>query len=194
MLTELEIINAMLASTGTAPLTTNDTQHPFYVKANNKLQAVNRKVQSKGWWFNRGVRTLNPDVNGRVVLPSNTLHADPVDAEDGLTIRGTTLYDINKATDVLDRSVEIVFVELVPLTQLPPAAGEYIDARAVYEFYRDEDGVMPKLGEYKQERDAAWVRMKSEHLKNADVNYFRGAAFAQMQRGYRGNRLPPNHR
>lgn len=194
MLTELEIINAMLASTGTAPLTTNDTQHPFYVKANNKLSAVNRKVQSKGWWFNRGKRTLNPDVNGRVILPSNTLHADPVDTDDHVVIRGTTLYDIENATDILSRSIDIVFVDLVPIIQLPPAAGEYIEARAVYEFYRDEDGVMPKLGEYKSERDAAWVRMKNEHLKNADVNFFKGASFAQMQRGYRGNRLPPYHR
>lgn len=190
MLTELEIINAMLASTGTAPLTTNDTQHPFYVKANNKLALVNREVQSKGWWFNRAKRTLNPNLQGEIILPSNTLHADPVDRSDGLVIRGTKLYDMENATAVLNRSVKIVFVELVPLFDLPPAAGEYIKARAVYEFYRDEDGVMPKLGEYKQARDSAWVRIKAEHLRNADVNYFDGASFAQMQRGVRARRLP----
>jgi hypothetical protein len=194
MLTELDIINEMIVSTGTAPLTTNDTQHPFYVKADQKLQAVNRKIQSKGWWFNRGPRTLQPDVNGRVILPSNTLHADPVDETDHLTMRGTALYDLNTGTDILNRAVDIVFVELIPITQLPPTAGEYLAARATYEFYRDNDGVMPKLGEYKQSRDEAWIMMKAEHLKNADVNFFRGTSFAQMQRGYRGNRLPPYHR
>jgi len=190
MLTELEIINAMLASTGTAPLTTNDTQHPFYVKAGYKLSIVNHAIQSKGWWFNKTTRTLNPDANGEIVLPSNTMHADPVDRRDRLTIRGTRLYDLKNATYSLNRSVELVFVDLVPIIDLPPTAGEYLTSRAVYEFYRDEDGNQPKLGEYKQARDNAWVEFKAEHLRNADVNYFDGASFAQMQRGVRTRRLP----
>lgn len=194
MLTELEIINEMLVSTGTAPLTTNDTQHPFYVKADQKLASINRRVQSKGWWFNRSRRTLNPDVNGRVIIPNNTLHADPADRTDHLAVRGTRLYDLNGNTDVLSRPVEVIFVELVPVIDLPPTAGEYLTARAVYEFYRDNDGIQPKLGDYRAQRDEAWIAMKAEHLRNADVNYFDGASFAQMQRGYRGNRLPPYHR
>ena len=190
MLTELEIINAMLAATGTAPLTTNDTTHPFYIKASNKLALVNREIQGKGWWFNRTKRTLVQDVNGEIILPNNTLHCDPYNRHDKLVMRGTKLYDLENATYTVNRDVEVIFVDLVTVANLPPVAGEYLKARAVYEFYRDEDGNQPKLGEYKSARNEAWVEFKAEHLRNADVNFFDGASFAQMQRGVRARRLP----
>lgn len=194
MLTEIEIINAMLASTGTAPLTSNDTSHPFYIKARNKLTYVNRQIQAKGWWFNRTHITLPPNVSGEVILPSNTLHADPVDTTLDLVVRAGKLYDLANRTHVISKDVEIVFVELVDIEDLPPTVGEYLMARAVYEFYRDEDGNQPKLGTYNQARIDAFVLFKGEHLRNADVNYFRGTSHAQISRGVRGRRFPPYHR
>ena len=190
MLTELQIINAMLAATGTAPLTVNDQLHPFYIKALNKLDMVMTEVQGRGWWFNKAVRHLRQDVNGEIVLPSNTLHCDPVDRQDKLVMRGSKMFDLEEATFTINRDIRVVFVDLVPVLELPPTAVEYIKARAVYEFYRDEDGSQPKLGEYKMARDEAWVTMKGEHLRNADVNHFDGASSAQMSRGIRTRRLP----
>lgn len=190
MLTELDIINAMLASTGTAPLTSNDTQHPSYVKARNKLTLVNQEVQGIGWWFNKGTRTLIPNADGELVLPSTTLHADPVSRADKVTIRGTRMYDLHEASYELHRSIVIYFVDLVPYTDLPPTAGGYIRSRAVYEFYIDEDGNQPKLDKYLRARDEAWIAFKGENLKNADVNFYDGASFALLQRGVRSRRLP----
>lgn len=190
MLTRLQIINEMVVSTGTAPLTSNDVLHPLYIKANNKLEVVNEAAQGTGWWFNTSKRTLNPNVGGEIPLPSTTLHCDPVDTSSKLIMRGNRMYDNQNATFVIGKAVQVKFIDKWPIEELPPAAGAYIKARAVYEFYRDEDGNEPKLSNYRAERDTAWVVMKGEHLKNADLNFFDGVSAAQMARGYRGGRLP----
>lgn len=190
MLTKLDIINDMLASTGTAPLTANDTSHPLYIKADNKLTKLNIEFQSKGWWFNRATRTLAQNVSGEVVLPSTTLHADPVDRTSRFVRRGTKLYDPENATYVLDTDVEVKFVELLDVTNLPPSAQAYLNALAVHRFYLDEDGGRLKLAEYKEARSEAWVALKAEELRNADVNFFNGHSAAQMSRGTYSSRLP----
>ncbi len=190
MLTELDIINAMLASTGTAPLTSNDTNHPLYKKALNKLTSVSRVIQGQGWWFNDVERTLTVDVSGEVIIPSTALHIDVVNTSRKLTVRGGKVYDLEAGNYSIGEDVKVAYVDLVPIADLPPTAWDYVSARAVYEFYRDEDGNQPKLGEYKASRDEAWVLFKQEHLKNADVNFFNGTSFQQMSRGVRTRRLP----
>ena len=190
MLTKLDIINAMLASTGTAPLTSNDTQHPFFIKASNKLAIINTEIQSKGWWFNRAIRTLNPDVSGHIVLPSNTLSADPVDRSKQYVIRGNKLYDLPNATNFIGAPVKVWFVDLVEIADLPPSAAEYLKAAAVASFYLDEDGNALKVNEYNRAVAAAFVGFKGENLKNADVNWFDGVSYAQQARGAGRRRLP----
>lgn len=191
MLTRLQIINEMVVSTGTAPLTSNDVLHPLYIKANNKLEVVNEAAQGVGWWFNTSSRTLSPDVGGEITVPSTTLHADPVDTSSKLVVKGTKLFDRDTATTVIGKAVKVKFVDKWLIEELPPAAAAYIKARAVYEFYRDEDGNEPKLSNYRAERDTAWVTLKGENLKNADVNFFAGGSAAQLARGYRGGRGLP---
>lgn len=192
MLTTLDIINTMLASTGTAPLTSNDTNHPAYKKALNKLNAVSRTVQTKGWWFNKSVITFKRNTSGEIVLPSYTLHADPYDTGTNLVIRDGKLFDLSTRSHVLDEDVKVRFVELVALEDMPSAANEYIKARAVYEYYLDAGGTNPKLTEYKDMRNDAWVAFKAEHLRNADVNFFDGASQLERRRGNwsRTTRLP----
>jgi hypothetical protein len=190
MLTKLEVINAMVASTGTAPLATNDTRHPFYIKASAKLATVSREVQSTGWWFNKSVRTLQPTLDGELILPSTALHVDPVDRGSKLVRRGTRLFDPDMASYTIGKPVRINYVELLEIEEMPPQAVAYIKARAVFEFYLDEDGNEPKLSNYRAERDSAWIGFKAEHLKNADVNFFSGTSAMQTGRGNAHRRLP----
>jgi hypothetical protein len=190
MLTELKIINAMLASKGIAPLTSNDTRHPSYTTAAGALETTNSSIQSLGWWYNKTILTLAPNTAGEIVLPSNTLHADPTDRSHKLSIRGGRLYDRAGRTYAIGQAVKVAYVELIPVSDLPPTAWEYLRARAVYEFYLDGDGSNPKLGEYLRKRNEAYVAVRGEDLRNKDINYFDGGSFEQLHRGYRGNRLP----
>lgn len=64
-LTELEAVNEILASIGESPV--NTIENPTNVDVINCLRIlrnVNRRVQSKGWTFNKiDSYTLNPDAS-----------------------------------------------------------------------------------------------------------------------------------
>lgn len=172
MLTKLEIINSMLASTGTAPLTSNDTMHPSYIKASNKLDKVSAAFQGKGWWFNQAKRLFRQNTDGEVIVPSGAMHVDPTDRTKPYTLRGTRLYNLTDATFIIGEDVEVLYVENVPIPDLPPQAQDYLAARAIYEFYRDEGGSNPKLSEYRADRDTTFVEVRLENMKNQDINWY----------------------
>lgn len=182
MLTRLEIINDMLAATGTAALAEASTSHPLYKKADLKLEKINRLLQGPGYWFNKATRTLQPDVNGEVILPSNILSADPVDTTITVVVRGYRLYDADNATFALNKAVEVDIVENVAITDLPPTAQALLQAWAVYAFYLDEDGSGQKLTEYRGAVADARVTFRGENLKHQDVNFFRSRSFAGWAR------------
>ena len=191
MLTTLSIINSMLAATGTAPLTANDVNHPYYVKADNKLTEVNLEFQSMGHWFNRSLRTLQPNVDDQVVLPSSTLAVDPNVVSKKYVQRGSVLWDMTNNTDEIGEAVQVWITTFIDIPNMPYVAGNYLRAKAVYDFYLDEEGTAAKLAKYESKLASAWVNLKKEELKHADENWFGSVAYAQQsRRNYSGRRLP----
>lgn len=190
MLTKLEIINDMLASTGTAPVSAASTRHPAYLKALNKLEKVSRVMQGRGYWFNKSVRTLNPNTAGEIILPSTTLHADPVDTRITYTIRGGKLYDLANGTSVIGAPVKIVFIEQLDVEDMPPAAQNALQAHAVYTYFVDADGKDPKLSEYRNTAGQAAATLRGEQLRHSDVNFFNGSTWRQHVRPGSVRRLP----
>lgn len=193
MLSRLDIINSMLAATGTQPLTGQDEQHPLYVKANTKLNEVSTSVQKLGMWFNTTVRDMNPGGDDQITLPSDTLRADPTDRSNNYTMRGSRLYDIGNHTFTIEDTVEVKLVRKLELRDLPQSALFYIKDKARYEFYLDEDGTEPKLSRYEKAMQVAWIELYREHLINRDTNYFDGnnAALFLKRGGGRRHRMPP---
>lgn len=191
MLTRLDIINSMLASKGTAPIATGYENHPNYVEANAVLSLISNEVQGRGFWFNSGTRTLQCDVDGRVVVPDTYLHADPLDTTLGYAIRGRYLYNAKDGTDVIGTSVAVSAIEELAVEDLPSKAAAAIRAMSVYAYFLDKKGEEPKLSEYRNLALLAESRLKGEDLKNRDLNFFNGASARAMARvGYAGRRLP----
>lgn len=189
MLTELEIVNDMLAATGTAAVSSAHTAHPAYRKAHNKLTKESRVFQGRGWWFNRTVRTLTPNVAGEVVLPSDTLHADPVDPALNYVVRDGKLYDIRNGTKVIGAPVAVEIIEEVPIGDMPPTAQAYLQALAVYMFYLDENGGEPKLTSYLRIVMDTRAAIMRDDLQNKDVNFFKGASYQTFARPQAMRRL-----
>tara|TARA_Y100000296_G_scaffold66371_1_gene78391 strand:+ start:17218 stop:17805 length:588 start_codon:yes stop_codon:yes gene_type:complete len=191
MLTELDIINDMLAATGTAPLTTSDTRHPSYLKASNTLNRVSGAVQNLGLWFNTTHPELLPNTSGEVVVPNGTLSADPVDRTNDYSFRGARLFDLKRRTFNIGKPVTVKLVSKLAVPDMPNTALEYIRAKAKLEFYLDEDGTDPKLTRYTQFMQLAWTELYREHLRNRDTNYFDGPNMARYySRGTGPTRLP----
>jgi len=173
MLTRLQIINIMLASTGVSALTDQDTQHPDYLVADAKLDEVINATLKLGFWFNTYFTTLTPEPSGEVLIPANTLSIDPVDRSVPLVQRGkTSLFNTSTRDRTYDQPVVVKVIEELAFDDLPPSALDYIRAKAKYSFYLDDEGMDPKLSNYRAEVNDAWSIMYRDNIRNLDVNYF----------------------
>lgn len=179
-ITQLVVINAMLASLGMSPLTAQDTQHPRYIQALAKLNELDGDFQGSGWWFNRTVTTLTADGGGAIALPATALHVDPVDVSKVYVMRDAALYNLTDETATFEVGEEVICNVVYQLTfdELPPLAQVYLKDRARHDFYLDADGAEPKLTRYARMAETSWTKLRVEHLKNADVNFFTGTANA----------------
>lgn len=192
MLTELDIVNSMLAATGIKAVTAGNTDHPAYVKAKTKLDNIISDVLDLGYWFNTSVVTLQPNTDGEIVLPQGTISVDPVDRCNNFVQRGRRLYNADKRTYTFTEDVECTLVETLEIEEMPPTAVTYIKEYARFEFYLDEDGTDPKLSNYRNNKATAWTKLYREHIRRRQTNYFDGPNMANfLDRnlgGYRSRR------
>ena len=196
MYSRLDIINEMIVSTGARPLTAEQNRHPLYMKAEQLLSRVQASVQSVGLWFNTECREITPQSNGEIIVPQGCIKADPTDRHFNLTLRGSRMYDLTTGTFEIGETVRLRMIFEVSLEEMPLAAQEYIRAKAVYEFYLNEDGADPKLSNYRNERDIGWQSLYREHLRNRQANIFDNPAntVSQLRRGVSYGRWQPEVR
>lgn len=196
MTAKIDIINAMLATTGTLKLSATDSSHPSYIEADLVLDHVLETFNSLELWFNTSKRTLDPDIDGRVVVPSNALWVQPYNSEN-LSIRGKYLWDHVENTDILDRCVDCKIAIAVPIEDMPPAAIQYIRAMARYEYFLDKDGDPQKVGRYQEIMARSEFNLTSKNAQLSGLNFYKGSAalnFATRRypsgRNGSGGRLP----
>jgi hypothetical protein len=176
----LDLINSMLQTTGTAKLAAEDTSHPNYVTADSILSDVIEEFSSRPLWFNTTRRTLAPNADGKVVVPSNALSCDPVDGALDYAIRGQYLFDLGNYTDVIGTSVACEIVAELDLADMPPIARQFVRAHARLQYFVDQDGGVTKVKLYTD----AFQRKEQElilvNMKHTDANFFSGKAYASF--------------
>ena len=141
------------------------------------IDETSRKVQAKGWHWNKEIHKLSPDVFGNINLPANTVEVDSVNGSVSVDIvqRGLRLFDKTKATFSFTTPVELKLVVLLPFDDLPHAAKDYITVRAARVFQARVLGseTQEKFTE-KDERDA-WAELRKHELRTADFNMLRSS-------------------
>lgn len=79
-MTLLEAVNLILRKIGEIPVTSIDEQYSTLTIALPALQEARIRLLSEGYWFNTYYKhVLQPDVNGQVATPANTLKFFPAD-------------------------------------------------------------------------------------------------------------------
>lgn len=169
MTNRLDIVNAMLAVNGEAPVDSTSTD-PAAIQADNALERINKKVQSRGWWFNKEDMKLSPNLAGEVILPQNTLSADPVDSRSAYVKRGTKLYDRKYNTANIGKDVLCTIVLQIDIEELPELAAMYIMDKAVKEYYEDDDGDESKARRLERRETESYAYLQRAELANQDTN------------------------
>lgn len=190
MTTRLEIMNAMLAVNGESPVASADSNDPSAIQANNALKRVDKRIQSRGWYFNEETFLLSPTQGtGEVIVPQNTLSVDPVDPSSSYIKRGSRLYDRKNNTYDIGQAVRVEIILQLDIDELPEIAAAYIEAKAIKEYYTDDDGDVEKVRELKERESETFAYLQRENLANEDTsirNSPMGAKLlAETSSGYR---------
>lgn len=187
---ELDMINAMLATTGALALSAADERHPNYITAKNVLNRVVDEVFSKRYWFNTSVRTLLQDENGKVRIPAGAIAVDPTSREKHYVAREEYLFDAEAQTFRLNEDVECwVVMGFDNLPDVPVAALNYLRACCRYEFYLDGEGDQLKLRGYMEKKLDMEREFLIEAAKQESQNFFDSPAhinFRARRYGYSG--------
>lgn len=187
MITKLTSMNRMLAANGVSPISDVDSLHPDAVTARNVLDAISIDLQSAGFWFNTTFGlALQPDQQGHVLLPGDTLQVDPVDRNSRLTRRGSKLYDPVNHTFNIGHAVVCDIIHLLDIGDLPVAVAAYIRDTAVLDMFIDEDGDPIKVPYLEKRQTRSLLRFKQAVLKATDTNSNQSPRALELMRG-----LPP---
>lgn len=136
---EIEAVNALLATIGEAPINSLEGQLTTDASmALSTVHEVSREVQTEGWSFNTEEKyPLVPDQEGFIYLPSNCMSIifpRPTLEEKNIVQRGMRLYDKEEHSYKFKRTLYADVIMLLPFEELPEAARRYITIRAARVF------------------------------------------------------------
>lgn len=172
-LNELDAINEMFATIGEAPLNTLDDDHDMVAAARRILRVASHREQSKSWWFNQERVTLQPDEQGNVRVPNDTLRIDPEDPTVRVAQRGGRLYDLNRGSFTFANGFRCILIRYVAFEDLPAPAQTVVSYAAQLDFQKAYDADVQKFQQLNVEYGRALNTLSAEHIRNRGANLLR---------------------
>lgn len=171
-MTKLDAVNVCLSAMGEPKITSLDAAGVDAQMASDLVDEVSLEVQGQGWHWNREVHTLSPDINGYLVLPSNTLRVDTVGMDQPIDViqRGGRLYNKDDNTYVFDQDLDLEIIVALPYEDMPFAAKNFVTYRAARRLQQRMLGseTLQKFNEKDENR--AWVLMLQDEAATQDSN------------------------
>lgn len=169
MFSELDVVNACLATIGETPLVELEDDHPMVAAARQKMRQSNVAVMHRPWWFNTDIVTLQTANDRFVYVPRDAVAVNVIDRAD-LTQRGRRLYNRFESTYEINGPLRTVVTRDLPYDDLPTPAQLHLLNHTVLAFQTDFDGdatKMQKLGRSVQE---SYVSLNTEHIRQVRLN------------------------
>jgi len=173
-MTQLDVINDMLATLGELPINSIAEEHPMVPAALRTLSTSSAREQAKSWWFNKELTDLVPDTQGNIYLPNDTLRVDPQWSSLNYVQRGRRLYKPFETSNVdkykFSEPVRCWLVRELPFEDLPFPAQDVISYSAQLDFMGDYDADRAKFEQATQGYRLALMTLTAEHTRNVGVN------------------------
>ena len=167
----LEVVNSMLGLLGELPVNSITDPHTLIPAALAAITNQNALVQVDFWWFNVEYPTLIPqEGSGLVLVPSDAASVDSLTQYPRLAVRGTRLYNLDAVTDVFTQPLRVRLHRILSFEDAPAIARAHIAAKAKLEFQMAYDGDGTKAQIIQQEIKETYIRLHSEHIRNAKAN------------------------
>jgi hypothetical protein len=185
--TELDAVNAMLASIGESSVADIDSSFEDAAIARDLLRRISRQFQLKGWTFNTDEgATLAPNTDGEIVVPSSTLKMEPLGGEK-YVLRGFKVYDRVNRTTIFTTSFTANLTTLLPWDELPEAARQFLYMRGARRFqdFMGNDNELRRI--QAADEQSAWAAFLDYEAEQAQYNAFTANTTLQRMRQYRNS-------
>ena len=167
----LEVVNSMLGLLGELPVNSITDPHTLIPAALAAVTNQNALVQVDFWWFNVEYPTLIPQAgSGLILVPEDAASVDSLTQYPRLAVRGNRVYNLDDLTDVFTQPLRVRLHQVLPFSDAPTIARAHIAAKAKLEFQMAYDGDSTKAQIIQQEIKETYIRLHSEHIRNAKAN------------------------
>lgn len=171
-ITQLDVVNACLATMGETPLNTLEDDHSYKAAALSYLTQTNRIEQKRGWWFNSEYVELVPDVSKFIYIPLDAIAVKTVDRwyTPPYAQRGKRLYNIEKNNYEWEQNLVVDIVRLLSFDDLPFHAADVVGYGTVMRFQREFDGDTTRYNQLTQDYARARAELSAENTRNKRPN------------------------
>lgn len=177
--TELEVVNACIATLGEQPLNSLTDEHVFKQSALNYLKGANLAIQKRALWFNTEVITLTPDATAQYIyVPQDTIQVQriPGVTQYAFAHRGRRLYNTQANTFQWPGKITVQLTRLLPFDDCPYFAQDCIALTAVLRFQREFDGDGARYNQLNADRGRADVELMAQHIREVGPNLLQTAS------------------
>lgn len=170
MITELQVVNACLATLGELPLVELQDDHPLVAAARQNMSESIIAEMHRQWWFNTDYCKLVAAANsGFVYAPEDTIAVKVIGRTD-LTLRGRRLYDRYNSTYELGGSYQCVVIRDLPFEDLPVTAQLLVQHATVLRFQINYDADDSKTQKQNQLYTRQYALLNAEHTRQVALN------------------------
>lgn len=166
--TELDAVNHILVNAGNAAVTTLSGTLPIAVE--EALRYLSESVEillSRGWYWNKEVRTISPNGSQNIPLPPETLAVVAVGDSTVYTMRSGLLYRLKAGSNgsTFTSAVTLELTLGLPFTDLPQAARLYAMLNAARRYQAKDMGDSPTNTDNQYEESRAWAKLRADDNK-----------------------------
>lgn len=170
-LSELDAVNGMLALLGELQVNDLESTHGLVPSARLALRTASDEIQVRRWWFNTETVTLTPQVGTKhILLPTDTLSADPYAASPRTAVRGEKLYNLDTQSLEWDKQVTVRLHRMIPFEELPILARMVIAYKAQLAFGMAFEADTAKLAVVRESLVDARAALGAEDIRNQRAN------------------------
>jgi hypothetical protein len=155
--------------------------------ARRLIETTMVEIQSRGWYFNTDYNfPLVPDTNRFITMPPNTLRVDFGNSEDKhrYTIKNDKIYDYDKRTFIIDKTLTADVTWLVDYAELAPEAYEYISLRAARKFQQKVIGSTETDGFTSRDEHDSFTNLQRRQLQSQDYDIRNKRVDTRVHNGY----------
>lgn len=180
MFTELDVVNACLATIGESPLVELEDDHDMVAAARQTMRQSTVAVMHRPWWFNTDFMALQVANDHFIYVPRDAVAVNVIGRSD-LTQRGRRLYNRFESTYEMTGPVRVIVTRDLPYEDLPTPAQLHLLNHTVLAFQTDFDGDNSKFQKLQGLLSQSYVSLNTEHIRQIALNGLE-SMFAQVNK------------